>query len=598
MNRRSKCPRGKYGFGILVALAAAGGTVRAQTGSLSAAWNTNGLAALTWGEHALLKNGTPAIRNVILESRTLENGLWKESFQKPEIGAAETAFDAGQNRLSLFYPWAGLVVNYSAGVDRLDMAFVLSNRSDRILAHFELIPLQLILPEAVEQPKQWTPMVAMPGEPGVVEARVGSNRLLLCSDTVQPLSLGFGKPENGGSNLPVVVKGGVRMMDPGGVQFFAYGLPRIAPGQTISFRLSLVFATRESSPPAPMEAALEAFQRYHSPRLYWPDRRPIAAIFLPTSKGPENNPRNWFNKKDLDVRTEEGRTELRRLMMKFADGCIAQLNAMNAQGMIVWNPEGGENPHPITYIGDPRMVRLLAPEMEDILPDFFARIREAGFRVGCCLRPTQVYFDEKKGAWAHGTGSHGPDRNPLGDDFSAVWPAGLPWWRFYPVVERMSRKIEFARTRWGATLFYVDTNGLFANEGEEGKMSWTLLDSQIWRELNRRHPDVLLVPELRRSSAQYAYTAQYLQPPYSPAVTPPRIRSLFPGAFSVSYTVNLKADEWDNLRETLIEGVRQGDSFFFRGWFSCGYTPKIKTLYDAVYPPKAINPGLPAAYSP
>ena len=580
-------------LGIVAGLVTALGFGRAEPAPLEVQWSETGMIQLTWQGHPWIAASAPAVQTVILEHRVMGNGLFQEQFEKVAPVAPETTFDAASCRLTQRYPWGVLTVDYETGLARLDLQVTLSNQSDRTLAHFEVTPLVLALPEALDHPKEWKGDVAMPGEPGLVEAVAGVHRLVLGSDTVMPLRIGFGKPARDGRELPIVVRGGVRMMEPGGVQFYPYGLPRIEPGKSLTVRLALHFGRRGEDTTPLDEEAIAAFRRYHTPRLFWADRRPIAAIFLPTSKGPECNPRNWFNRADLDIRTEDGRTELRRLMMGYTDSCLKQLKAVNAQGMIVWNPEGGEHPHPITYIGDPRMVKILAPEMEDILPDFFAKIREAGFRVGCCLRPSQVYFNEKKGEWAHGTGSHGPDRNPLNDDFSDIWPEGLPWWRFFPIVERMSRKIAYARQRWGATLFYVDTNGIFANEGEENKMPWTLLDSHIWRELHRRHPDVLFIPELRGSTAQNAYTAQYLQPPYSSATTPVRIREILPGAFGVSYTVNLPLPEWEAIADTLREGLRQGDSLFFRGWFGCAYNAKIKALYDSVYPPGAINPGLP-----
>jgi hypothetical protein len=196
----------------------------------------------------------------------------------------------------------------------------------------------------------------------------------------------------------------------------------------------------------------------------------------------------------------------------------------------------------------------------------------------------------------HDTGCHRPDRNPLGDDFSRLWPKGVPAERFYPIVERMCRKIEFAKKHWGCTLIYVDTNGVRRPVGKEQELKWTLLDPHIWREIHKRHPDVLLIPEFAPNPGQLAYTTTYLQPPYSSPVTKPFWRELLPGAFSVSYTVNLKHEDWDAQRAQFLDGVAAGDSLFFRGWFGCSYNKKVKALYDEVYQPKAINPGLPSSY--
>jgi hypothetical protein len=155
----------------------------------------------------------------------------------------------------------------------------------------------------------------------------------------------------------------------------------------------------------------------------------------------------------------------------------------------------------------------------------------------------------------------------------------------------MCRKIEYARKNWGCTLFYVDTNGVYRQAGEKQEFGWALLDSHVWRDVARRHPDVLLIPELGTGApAQWAYAAQYLQPPYSGARTPTEVLDLLPGAFSICQSVNLSPADWEKRRGELLEGVRRGDSVFFRGWFDDGYNAKIKELYDQVYPPRAVAP--------
>ena len=114
---------------------------------------------------------------------------------------------------------------------------------------------------------------------------------------------------------------------------------------------------------------------------------------------------------------------------------------MNAQGFVFWDPEGSENPHPITYIDDPRLSKTLAPEFDEITDAYFKVLKDVGLRTGVCIRPTQVYCDEAKKKWDHGTGSDGgPGR---GDHYPKLRPEGLPWWRFFLVVERMADKIDY-----------------------------------------------------------------------------------------------------------------------------------------------------------
>ncbi len=119
----------------------------------------------------------------------------------------------------------------------------------------------------------------------------------------------------------------------------------------------------------------------------------------------------------------------------------------------------------------------------------------------------------------------------------------------------------------------------------EQEFTWLLLESHVWRDILRRHPDVLLIPELPTwAPAEWAYTASYLQPPYTPAATPAYLRELLPGSFSVCQSVNLSPADWSKRRAEMLDGVRHGDSMFFRGWFDDDYNAKIKQMYEESNP--------------
>ncbi len=585
-----------FSLAVLVAGAIPAAVIAAPN-RLHAGFGSRGLTSLKHDGKEILKDGNPTVELVVLERRQWKDPYYDYQWERLKGAEARVAAGRGGRQVIHTFSWGKVTFVYEPQADRLGLTVTIENTSDRTIADFRIRPLQLELPEPVETPKRWRRMVSLPDHPGVVAAKYGNQEVLLCAETMGYFKVGFGKPQNKKRELPVLLSGGLHMMPPGGVHYPLLGLPRVGPKQSLTVKISLRFAAAEADNRPLVADVHEAFRRYHQPRLVWKDRRPIGAIFLPTSKGPVNNPRNWFKDKKLDVRTDAGKQELRRRFMDFADRCIKVLKGVNAQGMIVWDAEGGENPHPITYIGDPRMVKVLAPEMEEIYPAFFKKFRDAGLRVGCCLRPTQVYFNKKTKKWAHGTGSHdAKGRNPLNDDYSRLHPKGLPWWQFFPVAERLSRKIDYAKKHWGCTIFYVDTNGVHRQVGEERKTKWTLLQSSVWREVIERHPDVLLIPEFAPAPAQLAYASVYLQPPYSSAITRDAWRELLPGAFSVSYTVNLKPQDWEKRRSQLLKGIRAGDSMFFRGWFGDHYNKKIKALYDEAYKPGAVNPGLPAAY--
>jgi hypothetical protein len=547
-----------------------------------------GLGRLVWASNDLLKDGKPQVKRIVFEREDFDlKSVGPASFEKLDGLDPKTSFDRAARRLTYSYPWGKVSFDYAPGPDRLGITVTITNDSKRPIADFEIAPMTLAFPAPPTKPEQGRWIETPPGRFGVVEAAYGGQKLLLCCETLVPLN--FGLAAGGNRESAVVLRGGVPMMEPGAVSYHSLGLPRVEPGKGFAVTFSLRFLSAGACKKCVTEApnlkilgdVIEAFRKHHQPRLVWNDRRPIGTIFVGNGKGPENNPRNWFSKRDLDVRTPAGKAELHKLFMGLADRCIKSLQRTNAQGMVLWDPEGSENPHPITYIGDPRMVKILAPEVEDIYPEFFKKFRDAGLRAGCCLRPTQVYFNEKDKKWSHGTGSHMPERNPLADDFGKLQPQNLPSYRFYPIVERLSRKIEYAKKNWGCTIFYVDTNGIYRQIGEKQEFAWGLLESHIWRDVLQKHPDVLLIPELSTGDAsQWAYTAQYLQPPYSGAATPVYVQDLFPGAFSVCQSVNLSPIEWAKRRGDLLEGVRHGDSMFFRGWFDDNYNPKIKRLYE------------------
>ncbi len=312
----------------------------------------------------------------------------------------------------------------------------------------------------------------------------------------------------------------------------------------------------------------------------------------------KNVPKNhaapgWFSRADLNVSTPEGKAELKKLLMAWGDMSVKTLKGMDAQGMIVWNIESEVNPHPITYIGDPRMLKTMAPEMDELADEFFQKFRDAGLRTGVCIRPTQVYFDEQQKKWSHGTGSDMPGRN---EQFQNLRPKELPAYKFFPIVERMSDKIAYAQKRWGCTIFYVDTNGIYQPFGDKEEFEWRILDADIWRRLAQKHPDVLMIPEICQDkyayhAADWAYTAAYCELDYGIDhgafwVTPKHIRKLFPDAFSMN---NMKdAGHYAACRQDLVDAVRGGDILLFRGWFGDSVNDKVKSIYE-----DAAKPGAP-----
>ena len=206
-------------------------------------------------------------------------------------------------------------------------------------------------------------------------------------------------------------------------------------------------------------AALWGWWLLNPVKLHWPDRRPIGALFLASNyHSSATNPRGWFNDPKLNVTGTNGAEVFHQALREYTDHSIEVLKRIGAQGVIVWDLEGEQYPHKTSFIGDPRLLDQLAPEMAPVVDEFFQRLRNAGFRVGVTIRPQQLVFDER----------------------------GLPRQTFRLNVKRLLLdKIDYARSRWQASLFYVDSNDGIWRPDE----LWQL------RSVAGERPDILLMPE-------------------------------------------------------------------------------------------------------
>ena len=286
--------------------------------------------------------------------------------------------------------------------------------------------------------------------------------------------------------------------------------------------------------------------------MVWKDRRPIGTDFLATSEEhPVKNPRGWFlNDKDIDTTTTEGKLALRKRVLAYAEDSVKELKAMNAQGMVTWDPEGQEYGH-TTYYGDPRLVTRLAPEMEfkdasgvATIDAYFQTFRKAGFRVGVCLRPQQIVF-------VNGV--------PVQQD--SLDPA-----------KTLLAKLAYARKRWGCTLFYVDSTV---------DAHGSALSPTVFQTVTAANPDVLLMPE-NQTTRDYAYTAPFDSFFHHGATgTPAGVHAVYPAAFTCLYaTGDGPQGTLDANHDKLLAAVKRGDILLFHCWYDPPENAKIKRIYE------------------
>jgi hypothetical protein len=370
----------------------------------------------------------------------------------------------------------------------------------------------------------------------------------------------------------------------------------IKPGATEIVQVGLRFGAADQ--PALVVGAdfLEAFRSAHPLVLNWPDRRPIAMAQLSaeTDWG-KGNPRGWWGLRDngADIDTPAGRAIFDTWIMGYADQLIAVADKAGSQGVIVWDLEGKQYPGGV-YYGDPRIMQYTAPEMEAMADAFFKRLTDAGLRVGVCIRPTQIYpkavpDDEVEQYRPHKFFAEMPYHETW-DTFN-LKSFGLEFWAYGELglrestpltdikrspVERLDAKIKYCQERWGATLFYIDTNHFNRSRekrapnaagGYDITQNWgaALIKAEDWEDLCRRHPDVLLIPE-HEYPQYWASTAPYRQPPHD-GTTPELVRAIYPEAFSA---IAMNGDAETHIRKALVAytaAVQRGDLLMHHGWY-------------------------------
>jgi hypothetical protein len=405
------------------------------------------------------------------------------------------------------------------------------------------------------------------GSPGIFIANYGGPRpgALICDiegvDAAQPLLM---KLERGNAGDPAGVLTVMNHHDyeDGGSPYLSWPVP---PLGTVHFRIGLRFAGPLPDPAVACADLFAAFARRHPllPGIRdWKDRRPIAQVFFESDNtNAGRNPRKWFDADSrIDVTTAAGVKRFQKMVLDRAHIVVASMRRMNAQGVITWDLEGAEFPN-ATYMGDPSKLatadpaQSVAPEMAAIADQYFKIYRDAGFRIGVTIRPQRVILQRN---------AAGAVTNAWENDDDWDWKSDPPldiqgFWQ-----HELEAKIRFARQRWGATLFYIDSNG------DPGSPVSFL----VMRALAAEFPDVLLIPE-QSTLGYYGATAPYRQLDmlmHAPIVSP-LARQTYPGCFAViNPTIESMTATWPRL----INEVRQGDILFYRAWYDTAEAPAIR----------------------
>lgn len=499
--------------------------------AIEAQFDAKGLSRLSYADASFVGDGAFQVYGANLRSA---DGLRHAADMK----GGQRSFDAATRTLSLTWPWGTVRCAYTIEPTRLRLSVTVENLTDETIADVTMSPMESAFPSP---PAGWVPHMPYRtfnlGWPTTLVARMPQAVLAACNeDVARPLQFGWQGRESLARRpmiLATVSDWNAEILNP--------QLSRpIAPHASDRYDVSLRFGPAGATDDQVFGDLLDRFAKLLPYRLNWTDRRPIGALF-PSSSGinGEKNPRGWFNDKQADFVTEEGRAKFRERLMAWAGQSVQVLKGLNAQGMITWDTEGQEYPHAISYLGDPRS---LPPEMEPVADAYFKLFTDAGLKVGVCLRP----------------------QLPL----RTAYGAGVNQYEVTDPLATLDAKLTYAQKRWGCTLFYVDSNG-----DPNAPMS-----ASIFSQLAARHPDVLLMPE-HENAAYYACSAPYRDYQNQRQLgTGGDVRRLYPNAFCALY---LGDRDVKPVREQLIECVKHGDILVVHGWYSPANHKDIKEIVAA-----------------
>ncbi len=592
---------------FLAAAAIAGDAVKPS-------YDANGLTGVAVGKHPGITNGKIRVTKVLLTQAYRDKnkeehekqllipayndpyGGDNRTLRKGSVTPKATRFDADKKELTQEFPWGVLSVTYREGKNQLDLDVAIACTGKDVIEYLEadllaFQPANGAKPGVLSNQPGWARCNANIGAPLVLQSDLRGGKMVVCSPSPGgPLTYRFL-----GGKGPRRVQLRVGQPSTGGEVFDGVWAVRpIPPKKTDEFTISLRFDRPGGTPTDRWAMARDAaanFRKRHPFMLKWPDRRPIGAVHLGDTRTSEANPRGWRHAMGIpdtwDVREDKknGYAEFHKYALQAADRLVAHGRKLGLQGIVVWQPCGQEYAKQ-SYYGEPRLMPYLAPEMEGIADEFYARIRKGGLRPGICIRPNIHYAgdaDKKPVPWDQ-IETLCPRHwvSPKSDTDVYHPDVKIPYARAeaQSPMERLSEKIKYAQKRWGCTIFYIDTNHFWRpRDRSTGGWAWKgkMMAAEDFEELCRRHPDVLLIPE--HEYVQYwSATAPYLQPPGYGWCTPADVRAVYPKAFSVMCTSIGGKHIQDHLA-VYLRAVCNGDIFMPPGWY--GGKPEVKFYRQA-----------------
>jgi len=477
-------------------------------------------------------------------------------------------WDAESRSWLYTFSWGTIRTSFAQHGNTLDIAVTETNRagSGTVFGGATVFPLVLHLP-GDEHGSDDSQVIEGTEQPGVTLARyAGGEVAVVVPDARKPVYSGLLKA---GQDVYSAVLSTTRPDSlPAPVPGELHERNLLQPGASETWMLSLRFAP----PGTPIwQMAEDAFrnwvQRWRQ-RLAWSDRRLIGTVYLASSPngdkqqpgGFPGNPRRYFNDStnDFNVQNPAGLALFQKRVLQQALTVAENLRRMDAQGAITWDIEGEEYPQDTSYVCAPDEIARVAPEMETLVSDkrspyagmklddaYFKTIRDAGFRVGVCVRPQRFTIGADGRA----------EQIPVPDAAATA---------------ELVRKMQWAHQRWGATLFYLDST--VERDG-------STLPAAIIEAAAAALPDCLLIPE-ESTPRMYRVAAPFKTFLFHDDLgTPQWVRRLYPRAFAVNMVNDVDPGKLAAKRTALVDAMRQGDILMIHADYWQSNDSEVTAMY-------------------
>ena len=540
----------------------------AQTG-LEVDFGSKGVSRIIWNGAPLADTGTyPGdqfhiwhMKSTDLAGNAISSGQygWGESNNS-------TTWDPASRTETYTFTWGNIQTRFVQAGNTLNVIVTETNNpaSGILFDGAELYPFTLHFPTMPTGFNGYTQYSITTTGPGVSAADFATGRVTSVIPDESLALYGGWKSAGGSAFSPLMTT-----TSPDGLASFLphHDVP-LAPGQSLSYTVSFRFTA--SGIAADTTDAYSSFAHTYPSQMHWADRRLLGTAYLASSPSGNNitapggfptNPRRYFNDPSVDITTDTGRRAFQARILAQAASNVANAAGLNSQGIITWDIEGEQYPQSTSYVCSPDQIATVAPEMELPVLDqtsryaglplstaYFRTMADAGLRTGVCLRPQQFTL-----------GSNGSAQQVFLTGNAAI-------------VSNLETKARYSNTRWGTTIFYVDSTV---------DQTGGTLDPAIFGQLITDLPNFLFIPE-ESTPRYYAYTAPFFSFLFHTDLgTPAEILKIYPNAFGANLVNDVSPTTLAAYTPQLTAQVRQGDILMGHADYWQANNPALVSIYIA-----------------